>query len=154
MRYSIKISLRILFGLICVLVTAISVVLIFSYFTQSFRQEQNDYFSKVDYTIEGNVVDWQKVGGNYYLIEFEPTRFEIPKNKIHSSDDYVGVFASDTSNVFIIAPISESFSSTLEKVGFSTHNRKFVFNDSSSTVLRTASLYKRRLPHGENYIPF
>ncbi len=154
MRYSIKISLRILFGLICVLVTAISVVLIFSYFTQSFQQEQNDYFSKVDYSIEGNVVDWQEVGGNYYLIEFEPTRFEITKNKIHSSNDYVGVFGSDTSNVFIIAHIPVSFSSTLEKVELSTHNRKFVFNDSSSSVLRTASMYKRRLPRGENYIPF
>ena len=154
MKKGIKMLLWILCGLACVLTGLICLVGVFSYFTQNFKKEQDGYFAKVEYSIEGYVIDKQIVGGPYCLIELEPTKFEIMKNEIRSSDDYVGVFASDTSKVFIIAPLPENFSSSLDRIEINTHNRQFVFNDTSVSTLRTASLYKHKLPNGNGYIPF
>lgn len=154
MKKSIKISLWILGGLTCVLFTLICLVGLFSYFTENYKESQTDYFSRVEYCIEGNVTDWQEVGGAYCLIELVPTRFEMEKNNIHSSDDYVGAFVSDTSKVFIIAPLPENFSSSLDRIEINTHNRQFVFNDTSVSTLRTASLYRHKLPNSNGYIPF
>lgn len=154
MRRSTKISLWILGGLAGVLIASICLVGLFMYFILDYKDGQDDYFAKVEYYIEGNVIDKQRVGGPYCLIELEPTGFEIRKNKIHLSDDYVGVFASDTSKVFIIAPLPENFSSSLERIELNTYNRQFIFNDTSVSALRTASLYKYKLPDGNNYIPF
>lgn len=154
MKKGIKMSLWILCGLACVLTGLICLVGVFSYFTQNFKKEQDGYFAKVEYSIEGYVMDKQIVGGPYCLIELEPTKFEIMKNEIRSSDDYVGAFALDTSKVFIIAPLPENFSSSLDRIEINTHNRQFVFNDTSVSTLRTASLYKHKLPNGNGYIPF
>ena len=132
MKKGIKISLWILGGLACILIALICLVGIFSYFTQDYKNSQDNYFARVEYYIEGNVINLQEVGGPYCLIEIVPTRFEILRNEIRSSDDYVGVYATDTSKVFIIAPLPENFSS----------------------VLRTAALYKYKLPLSNNYTPF
>ena len=141
-------------GLTCILIASICLVGLFSYVTQDFKKVQNSYFAKVEYFIEGNVIGWQEVGGPYCLIEIMPTKFEMNKNEIHTSDDYVGVFASDTSKVFVIAPLPENFSSSLERIKLNTYNRQFVFNDTAKSTLRTATLYKYKLPNGSNYIPF
>ena len=154
MNKGFKISFWILCGLACVLTGLICLVGVFSYFIQNFKIEQDGYFAKVEYSIEGHITDKQIVGGPYCLIELEPTKFEIMKNEIHSSDDYVGVFALDTSKVFIIAPLPENFSSSLDRIEINTHNRQFVFNDTSVSTLRTASLYKHKLPNSNGYIPF
>ena len=154
MKKGIKISFWILGGLVCISIASICLVGLFSYFAQDFKKVQNNYFAKVEYIIEGNVIDWQEVGGPYYLIELEPTRFDLRKNEINPSDDYVGVFTADTSKVFIIAPVPSNFSSTLDRIKFNTHNRQFIFNDTTQSTLRTATLYKYKLPNGSNYIPF
>lgn len=154
MNKGIKISFWILGGLTCILIASICLVGLFSYVTQDFKKVQNSYFAKVEYFIEGNVIGWHEVGGPYYLIELEPTRFELRKNEINPSDDYVGVFTADTSKVFIIAPLPSNFSSTLERIKFNTHNRQFIFNDTTQSTLRTATLYKYKLPNGSNYTPF
>lgn len=150
----IKISVWILCGLACILIASICLVGSFSYSAQDFKKVQNNYFTKVEYFIEGNVINWQEVGGPYYLIKLEPTRFELSKNVINPSDDYVGVFTADTSKVFIIAPVPSNFSSSLERIKLNTSNRQFVFNDTAKSTLRTATLYKYKLPSGSNYIPF
>ena len=154
MKKVIKMSLWILCGLACFLSGLICLVGIFSYFTHGYKNGQDNYFARVEYYIEGNVINWQEVGGPYCLIELAPTGFEMKRNEIHSSDDYVGVFASDTSKVFIIAPLPENFSSSLDRIEINTHNRQFVFNDTSVSTLRTASLYKHKLPNSNGYIPF
>ena len=154
MKKVIKMSLWIQCSLACFLSGLICLVGLFSYFTKNYKESQTDYFSRVEYCIEGNVIDWQEVGGTYCLIELVPTIFEMEENNIHSSDDYVGVFASDTSKVFIIAPLPENFSSSLDRIEINTHNRQFVFNDTSVSTLRTASLYKHKLPNSNGYIPF
>lgn len=154
MKKGIKISLWILCGLASIVIALICLVGLFSNFTQNYKNGQDNYFARVEYSIEGNVINCQEVGGPYCLIELEPTRFEIMKNDVHSSDDYVGVYATDTSKVFIIAPLPENFSSTLERIKLNTHDRQFVFNDTSVSILRTADLYKHKLPHGSNYTPF
>jgi hypothetical protein len=155
MNKGFKISFWILCGLACVLIASMCLIGLFSYFTHNFKKTQDGYFAKVEYSIEGYITDKQIVGGPYCLIELEPTKFEIMKNEIHSSDDYVGVFASDTSKVFIIAPLPENFSSSsLDRIEINTHNRQCVFNDTSVSTLRTASLYKHKLPNSNGYIPF
>lgn len=154
MKKGIKISLWILGGLACLVIALICLVGLFSYFTQDYKNGQDNYFTRVEYYIEGNVINRQEVGGSYCLIELAPTSFEIMRNDVHSSDDYVGVYTSDTSKVFIIAPLPENFSSSLKRIELNTRNRQFVFNDTSMSVLRTASIYKHKLPHGSNYIPF
>lgn len=154
MKKGIKISLWILGGLACIVIALICLVGLFSYFTQNYKNNHDNYFAKVEYYVEGNVINRQEVGGPYCLIALAPTRFEIMRNDVRSSDDYVGVYATDTSKVFIIAPLPENFSSTLERIKLNIHDRQFVFNDSSVSVLRTAALYKHKLPHGNNYIPF
>lgn len=154
MREGIKISLWIFGGLVCVMIALICLVGIFSYFTHDYKNGQDNYFARAEYYIEGNVINRQEVGGPYCLIELAPTRFEIMKNDVRSSDDYVGVYATDTSKVFIIAPLPENFSSALEKIKLNTHDRQLVFNDSYVSALRTAALYKHKLPHGSNYTPF
>jgi len=78
----------------------------------------------------------------------------ILRNEIRSSDDYVGVYATDTSKVFIIAPLPENFSSALERIELNSRDRQFVFNYTSVSVLRTAALYKYKLPLSNNYTPF
>ena len=113
MKKGIKISLWILDGLACIVVALICLVGIFSYFTHGYKNGQDNYFARVEYYIEGNVINWQEVGGPYCLIELAPTGFEIIRNDVRSSDDYVGVYATDTSKVFIIAPLPENFSSTI-----------------------------------------
>lgn len=154
MRKGIKISLWILGGLASIVFALICLVGLFSYSTQNYKNNQDKYFAKVEYYVEGNVINRQEVGGPYCLIEIVPTRFEIMRNDVRSSDDYVGVYATDTSKVFIIAPLPENFSSALERIKLNTHDRQFVFNDSSVSVLRTAALYKHKLLHDSNYIPF
>lgn len=154
MKKGIKISLWILGGVAIVVIALICFVGIFSYFTQNYKNGQDNYFARVEYYIEGNVINRQEVGGPYCLIELAPTRFEIMRNDICSVDDYVGVYATDTSKVFIITPLPENFSSALERIKLNTHDRLFVFNDSSVSVLRTAALYRHKLPHGSNFIPF
>lgn len=141
-------------GLASIVFALICLVGLFSYSTQNYKNNQDKYFAKVEYYVEGNVINRQEVGGPYCLIEIVPTRFEIMRNDVRSSDDYVGVYATDTSKVFIIAPLPENFSSALERIKLNTHDRQFVFNDSSVSVLRTAALYKHKLPHDSNYIPF
>ena len=154
MKKGIKISLWILGVVASVVIALICLVGLFSYFTQNYKNGQDNYFARVEYYIEGNVINRQEVGGPYCLIELAPTRFEITKNDVRSSDDYVGVYATDTSKVFIIAPLPENFSSALERIKLNTHDRQLVFNDSSVSALRTAALYKHKLPHGSNYTPF
>lgn len=154
MNKVIKMSLWILGGLACIVVALICLVGLFSYFTKNYKESQTDYFARVEYYIEGNVIDWQEVGGPYCLIELAPTGFKIIRNDVRSSDDYVGVYATDTSKVFIIAPLPENFSSSLDRIEINTHNRQFVFNDTSVSTLRTASLYKHKLPNSNGYIPF
>lgn len=154
MKKGIKISLWILCGLACIIIALICLVGIFSYFTQDYKNGQDNYFARVEYSVEGNVINRQEVGGSYCLIEIAPTGFEIMRNDVRSLDDYVGVYTTDTSKVFIIAPLPENFSSALERIKLNTHDRQFVFNDSSVSVLRTAALYKHKLPHGSKYIPF
>lgn len=154
MKKGIKISLWILGGLASIMIALICLVGLFSYFTQNYKNGQDNYFARVEYYIEGNVINRQEVGGPYCLIELAPTRFEIMKNDVRSSDDYVGVYATDTSKVFIIAPLPENFSSALERIKLNTNDRQLVFNDSSVSALRTAALYKHKLPYGSNYTPF
>lgn len=154
MKKGIKISLWILGGLASIVIALICLVGLFSYFIQNYRNNQDNYFAKVEYYVEGNVINQQEVGGSYCLIELDPTRFEMIRNEIHSSDDYVGVYTTDTSKVFIIAPLPENFSSALERIKLNTHDKQFVFNDTSVSVLRTAALYKHKLPHSNNYTPF
>lgn len=154
MKKGIKISLWILGGLACILIALICLVGIVSYFTQDYKNSQDNYFARVEYYIEGNVINLQEVGGPYCLIEIVPTRFEILRNEIRSSDDYVGVYATDTSKVFIIAPLPENFSSALERIELNSRDRQFVFNYTSVSVLRTAALYKHKLPLSNNYTPF
>lgn len=154
MKKSIKISLWIFGGLASVVIVLICLVSLFSYFIQDYKNDQDNYFARVEYSIEGNVINCQEVGGPYCLIELEPTRFEIIRNEIRSSDDYVGVYATDTSKVFIIASFPENYSSTLERIKLNTHDRQFIFNDTSVSVLRTADLYKHKLPHSRSYTPF
>jgi len=77
MKKGIKISLWILGGLACILIALICLVGIFSYFTQDYKNSQDNYFARVEYYIEGNVINLQEVGGPYCLIEIVPTRFEI-----------------------------------------------------------------------------
>ena len=100
MKKGIKISLWILGGLASIVIALICLVGLFSYFTQNYKNGQDNYFARVEYYIEGNVINRQEVGGPYCLIELAPTRFEITRNDIRSSDDYVGVYATDTSKVF------------------------------------------------------
>lgn len=154
MKKSIKLSLWIFGVLASIVIALICLVGLFSYFTQNYKNGQDNYFARVEYYIEGNVIKRQEVGGPYCLIELAPTRFEIMRNDIRSSDDYVGVYATDTSKVFIIAPLPENFSSALERIKLNTLDRQFVYNDTSVSVLRTAALYKHKLPHGNNYTPF
>ena len=154
MKKGIKIPLWILGGFASIVIALICLVGLFSYFTQNYKNGQDNYFARVEYYIEGNVINRQEVGGPYCLIELAPTRFEIMKNDVRSSDDYVGVYATDTSKVFIIAPLPENFSSALERIKLNTNDRQLVFNDSSVSALRTAALYKHKLPYGSNYTPF
>lgn len=57
MKKSIKMSLLILCGLACVLTVLICLVGVFSYFIQNFKKEQDGYFAKVEYSIEGYIID-------------------------------------------------------------------------------------------------
>lgn len=154
MKKGVKISLWILGGLASNVIALICLVGLFSYFAKNYKNNQDKDFAKVEYYVEGNVINRQEIGGSYCLIELAPTRFEIMGNDVHSSDNYVGVYATDTSKVFIIAPLTENFSSTLERIELNSRDRQFVFNDTSVSVLRTAALYKHKLPLSNNYTPF
>lgn len=81
----------------------VGVMVIFFSTSASYHHGQDEYFSKVDYHLEGSVESYRNVGGSYYLIEFTPTTFEISKNKINNGDSHVGVYSSDSSSVMIIA---------------------------------------------------
>lgn len=116
----------------------------------SYHHSQDEYFSKVDYHLEGPVKSYRNVGGPYCLIEFKPTTFEISKNKINNGDSYVGVYASDSSNVIIIASVPLSLDDEIEQIKINTTDRLILFNDSISNTLRTAGIYEHDLPDTQN----
>ncbi len=154
MKRIFGISLWIFGGFAVIAFAAMGLVGLFAYSARNFEKEQNEYFSKVEYFVEGNVIGAKDIGGSYYLIEIEPTKFAMVKNRIRLSDDYVGVYTADTTRVFIVAPLPVDFSFPLRTVGVNTRDRQFLFNDTSESTLRTAALYKHKLPCGRNYIPF
>lgn len=53
MKKGIKISLWILGGLACILIALICLVGIFSYFTQDYKNSQDNYFARVNITLKG-----------------------------------------------------------------------------------------------------
>lgn len=116
----------------------------------SYHHSQDEYFSKVDYHLEGSVKSYRNVGGSYCLIEFKPTTFEISKNKINNDDSHVGVCSSDSSSVMIIASTPLSLKDDIEYVEISSRNRHIIFNDSICNTLRTAGTYEHILPSSLN----
>ena len=121
----------------------VGVMVIFFSTSASYHHGQDEYFSKVDYHLEGSVESYRNVGGSYYLIEFTPTTFEISKNKINNGDSHVGVYSSDSSSVMIIASTPLSLKDDMEYVEISSRNRHIIFNDSICTP---ASLIFRNCP--------
>ena len=128
----------------------VGVMVIFFSTSASYHHGQDEYFSKVDYHLEGSVKSYQNVGGSYYLIEFTPTTFEISKNKINNGDSHVGVYSSDSSSVMIIASTPLSLKDDMEYVEISSRNRHIIFNDSICNTLRTAGTYEHILPSSLN----
>ena len=91
MKKVIKMSLWILCSLACFLSGLICLVGLFSYFTKNYKESQTDYFSRVEYCIEGNVIDWQEVGGTYCLIELVPTIFEMESDTMQIPSRHISL---------------------------------------------------------------
>ena len=128
----------------------VGVMVVFFTTSASYHHSQDEYFSKVDYHLEGSVTSYRSVGGSYYLIEFTPTTFEINKNKINNGDSHVGVYSSDSSSVMIIASTPLSLKDDIEYVEISSRNRHIIFNDPICNTLRTAGTYENILPSSLN----
>lgn len=154
MRKTGKIIYGVIGGVILLILVLVSFIGVATLSSYNYSCNQNDYFSKSEYEIEGKVIDSRVVGGNYHIINLRPTKFALFNNNINTNDDHIGVYARDTSIVIMIAALPEKFTSPLEQISISTINRQIVLNDSSTNTLRTADLYKRNLPHGDDYIPF
>ena len=136
--------------ILIVMAGIVGVMMAFFTTSASYHHGQDEYFSKVDYHLEGSVKSYRNVGGSYYLIEFTPTTFEISKNKINNGDSHVGVYSSDSSNVIIIASVPLSLDDEIVRIRISTTDRLIRFNDSISNKLRTAGLYEHDLPDTQN----
>lgn len=141
-------------GVVLLILAIIAFIGVATLSSHNYKYDQDEYFSKVEYVIEGKVIGNNNVGGNYYIIKLRPTKFTLPKNRINDMDDHVGVFAKDTSMVIVIAALPEKFTSPLKRISINTQNRQTTFNDSMTNTLRTAGLYKHKLPRGTNYVPF
>lgn len=136
--------------ILIVMAGIVGVMMAFFTTSASYHHSQDEYFSKVDYHLEGSVKSYRNVGGPYYLIEFKPSTFEISKNRINNGDSHVGVYSSDSSNVIIIASLPLSLDDEIEEIKISTTDRLILFNDSIPSRLRTAGLYEHDLPNTQN----
>lgn len=96
----LKIILSIFLGAIGFISTAI---VFFWHGTKKYERDQNEYFSKVEYLIEGQIVASRLLGGGTYFMEIDIDTIAIPKNNLSKSDDFVGLYDPEKSKVYIIA---------------------------------------------------
>lgn len=115
-RKYIRIICRSLVVILIIMAGIVGVMVVFFTTSASYHHSQDEYFSKVDYHLEGSVKSYRSVGGSYCMIEFKPTTFEISKNKINNGDSHVGVYSSDSSSVMIIASTPLSLKDDMEYV--------------------------------------
>ena len=141
MKKTGKIIYGVIGGVMLLILAIVAFIGVATLSSHNYSSNQNDYFLKSEYEIEGKVIDNNEIGGNYHILKLRPTKFALFKNNINPGDDHVGVYTKDTSMVVIIIAFPEEFTSPLEQISINAKNRKVIFNDSSANTLRTAGLY-------------
>ncbi len=148
-KITLKIILSIFLGAIGFISTAI---VFFWHGTKKYEREQNEYFSKVEYLIEGQIVASKLLGGGTYFIEIDIDTIAIPKNNLSKSDDFVGLYDPEKNKVYVIASDNlgqcsyELISSdTLPYIKISSERREILYirqDTSFIDLLMTHNIYR------------
>jgi hypothetical protein len=135
---------------------------------KQYKNEQNDYFSKVDYQFEGNVYKFRYLGGVNSLLYIRPEKFESKKNLLEKEDDFIGLFSKEENFIVLIANFdlimdgkydsleNDKFESIDIVIKVNSNQRNIYYfkgkNLIGKTELSTASVYKDDLLLIENKI--
>lgn len=90
-------------GLICVIFITLIVfykMLIVS--PNNYREKQGNYFSKNANSFDGNVYEFEYLGGGYCLLKINVLNYQINK-KINKNDDFIGLLSKETNTIILLA---------------------------------------------------
>lgn len=68
-----------------------------------YEEEQNDYFSKVNYHFTATVDRFQYLGGSRCLLYIKVNQIEIKKNKLNMDDDFLGLYSKESNLIVLFA---------------------------------------------------
>jgi hypothetical protein len=135
---------------------------------KQYKEEQNNYFSKVDYQLEGNVFKFKYLGGVNCLLYIKPESFEFKKNSLNKEDDFIGLFSEEEDLIVLVADFDlvlggkydsldkDKFENIAIGVKVNSGERTIHYFEGENligkTKLSTASVYKDDLLLLENQI--
>jgi hypothetical protein len=133
---------------------------------ENYKEEQNYYFNKVDYKLEGIVYKFKYLGGVSSLLYIRPESFDLKENNLQKEDDFIGLFSKQENFIVLVADfdlLMDGKYDSLEKDKFenidiiikvnSRERNIYYFKGKKligKTKLSTASVYKDDLLVLEN----
>ena len=120
--------------------------------SEEYKKMQNDYFSKVDYEIQGKMTDYRLLGGScYFLIEVKIDSIIFRKNELKYKDDFVGLYSNKNNQIYFFACIClqddllNNNNNNLPYVKINSAERKIVYkykNTEIEDILSPADIYR------------
>ncbi len=147
-----KKSQVLIFALLGLITFVLIAIVFFTYTKNSYIKNQDRYFTKVSYIIEGRISSSKLIGGVSYLIEIEVDTSNILKNELSVDDDFVGLYDQEQNKIYIIADIvndssNETISNQLKYIKINTFKKEVMYLGDSVQIelLKCNSIYKHHL---------
>lgn len=74
----------------------------FSSASKEYKQDQDIYFSKVSYHIEGKIIDYDYLGGGNCLLQIKVDSSYFNDIKLKSEDDFIGLYDDESKMAFML----------------------------------------------------
>ncbi|KIA96803.1 hypothetical protein OA93_16485 [Flavobacterium sp. KMS] len=116
-----------------------------------YEEEQNDYFSKVDYHFTGTVDRFQYLGSSRCLLYIKVNQIEIKKNKLNMDDDFLGLYSKESNLIVLFADfylLLKNKYNSLENDKIENINVDIKVN----SIERKIYYYKNKILVGETYL--
>lgn len=122
-----------------------------------YRKNQDEYFSKVSYTLKGEVLRYKFLGGARYMLIIDVYNKNFDKLELSSNEEFFGIFDRGHSKAYVVSylglpDVLETRRDGVPKekvyIDINSKSRNIIFqtnNIRDTVVLRTTTIYGKDL---------
>ena len=140
-------KINIVFAVVFIIVGGTYFTYLFINGGRHYREEQDKYFSKVEYYFSGKMHSYRLLGGVTYLIEIDVDSVSFTKNNISYKNDFVGLYSETQGKIFFNADFDTDthtnksvVSDTLPYVRVNSSNRTIEYITDKETIIETLNV--------------